>query len=214
MSTKTYYMRVPPNDIEDPDEKLFGVQQFSNVTWWNNNNKKSILGLYRYDDSTPFANLVLMSSNDNATLSNSTEITMVTDVYEQWIGDDEGELVMTLHGLQKGAEITAYFDEGVYKDDIEEGDLIRYATNSAGYIGVYEKIYDQSENTVLWNMTGTADEYTSNTVPSANLRYTFGYVNSLYNAPYTDGLNSVISTGRKPDEAEAVSYTHLTLPTT
>ena len=73
-----------------------------------------------------------MSSNDNATLSNSTEITMVTDVYEQWIGDDEGELVMTLHGLQKGAEITAYFDEGVYKDDIEEGDLIRYATNSAG----------------------------------------------------------------------------------
>ena len=51
-------------------------------------------------------------------------------------------------------------------------------------------------------MTGTADEYTSNTVPSANLRYTFGYVNSLYNAPYTDGLNSVISTGRKPDEAE------------
>lgn len=202
MSTKTYYMRVPPNDIEDPDEKLFGVQQFSNVTWWNNNNKKSILGLYRYDDSTPFANLVLMSSNDNATLSNSTEITMVTDVYEQWIGDDEGELVMTLHGLQKGAEITAYFDEGVYKDDIEEGDLIRYATNSAGYIGVYEKIYDQSENTVLWNMTGTADEYTSNTVPSANLRYTFGYVNSLYNAPYTDGLNSVISTGRKPDEAE------------
>ena len=100
-------------------------------------------------------NLVLMSSNDNATLSNSTEITMVTDVYEQWIGDDEGELVMTLHGLQKGAEITAYFDEGVYKDDIEEGDLIRYATNSAGYIGVYEKIYDQSENTVLWNMTGT-----------------------------------------------------------
>ena len=43
-------------------------------------------------------------------------------------------------------------------------------------------------------MTGTADEYTSNTVPSANLRYTFGYVNSLYNAPYTDGLNSVIST--------------------
>lgn len=202
MSTKTYYMRVPPNDIEDPDEKLFGVQQFSNVTWWNNNNKKSILGLYRYDDSTPFANLVLMSSNDNATLSNSTEITMVTDVYEQWIGDDEGELVMTLHGLQKGAEITAYFDESVYKDDIEEGDLIRYATNSAGYIGVYEKIYDQSENTVLWNMTGTADEYTSNTVPSANLRYTFGYVNSLYNAPYTDGLNSVISTGRKPDEAE------------
>ena len=202
MSTKTYYMRVPPNDIEDPDEKLFGVQQFSNVTWWNNNNKKSILGLYRYDDSTPFANLVLMSSNDNATLSNSTEITMVTDVYEQWIGDDKGELVMTLHGLQKGAEITAYFDEGVYKDDIEEGDLIRYATNSAGYIGVYEKIYDQSENTVLWNMTGTADEYTSNTVPSANLRYTFGYVNSLYNAPYTDGLNSVISTGRKPDEAE------------
>ena len=202
MSTKTYYMRVPPNNVENPDEKLFGVQQFSNVTWWNNNNKKSILGLYRYDDSTPFANLVLMSSNDNATLSNSTEITMVTDVYEQWIGDDEGELVMTLHGLQKGAEITAYFDEGVYKDDIEEGDLIRYATNSAGYIGVYEKIYDQSENTVLWNMTGTADEYTSNTVPSANLRYTFGYVNSLYNAPYTDGLNSVISTGRKPDEAE------------
>lgn len=202
MSTKTYYMRVPPNNVENPDEKLFGVQQFSNVTWWNNNNKKSILGLYRYDDSTPFANLVLMSSNDNATLSNSTEITMVTDVYEQWIGDDKGELVMTLHGLQKGAEITAYFDEGVYKDDIEEGDLIRYATNSAGYIGVYEKIYDQSENTVLWNMTGTADEYTSNTVPSANLRYTFGYVNSLYNAPYTDGLNSVISTGRKPDEAE------------
>lgn len=132
MSTKTYYMRVPPNNVENPDEKLFGVQQFSNVTWWNNNNKKSILGLYRYDDSTPFANLVLMSSNDNATLSNSTEITMVTDVYEQWIGDDKGELVMTLHGLQKGAEITAYFDEGVYKDDIEEGDLIRYATNSAG----------------------------------------------------------------------------------
>ncbi len=62
---------------------------------------KSILGLYRYDDSTLFANLVLMSSNDNATLSNSTEITMVTDVYEQWIGDDEGELVMTLHGLQR-----------------------------------------------------------------------------------------------------------------
>ena len=29
MSTKTYYMRVPPNDIEDPDEKAFGVQQFS-----------------------------------------------------------------------------------------------------------------------------------------------------------------------------------------
>lgn len=83
-------------------KSFFGVQQFSNVTWWNNNNKKSILGLYRYDDSTPFANLVLMSSNDNATLSNSTEITMVTDVYEQWIGDDEGELVMTLHGLQKG----------------------------------------------------------------------------------------------------------------
>lgn len=202
ISTKTYYMRVPPKNIKNPDERLFGVQEFSNVTWWNNNNNKSILGLYRYDDSTPFANLVLMSSSDNATLSNTTEITMVTDVYKQWIGDDDGELVLTLHGLQKGAEVTAYFDDGVYKDDIEEGDLIRYATNSSGYIGVYEKIYDQSENTVLWNMTGTADEYTSNTVPSANLRYTFGYVNSLYNAPYTDGLNSVISTGREPDVAE------------
>ena len=202
MSAKTYYMRVPPENIINPDERLFGVQEFSNVTWWNNNNNKSILGLYRYDDSTPFANLVLMSSSDNASLSNSTEVTMVTDVYRQWIGGDDGELVMTLRGLQKGAEVTAYFDDGVYKDDIEEGDLIRYATNSAGYIGVYEKIYDQSEDTVLWNMTGTADEYTSNTVPSASLRYTFGYVNSLYNAPYTDGLNSVISTGRKPDEAE------------
>ena len=63
---------------------------------------------------------------------------MVTDVYEQWIGDDEGELVMTLHGLQKGAEITAYFDEGVYKDDIEEGDLIRYATNSSAVPVIFQ----------------------------------------------------------------------------
>ena len=202
LSAKTYYMRVPPENIESPDEKLFGVQEFSSVTWWNNNNNKSILGLYRYDDSTPFADLVLMSSSDNASLSNSTEITMVTDVYEQWIGDDDGELVLTLHGYRKGSEVTAYFDEDVYKNDIEEGDLIRFATNSAGRIGVYEKIYDQSEDTALWNMTGTADEYTSNTTPSAGLRYTFGYVNSLYNAPYTDGLNSVISTGRTPETAE------------
>lgn len=202
LSAKTYYMRVPPENVEKPDERLFGVQEFSNVTWWNNNNNKSILGLYRYDDSTPFANLVLMSSSDNATLSNSTEVTMVTDIYEQWIGDDDGELVMTLHGYRRGAEVTAYFDEGVYKDDVEEGDLIRFATNSAGRIGAYEKIYDQSEDTVLWSMTGTADEYTSNSVPAANLRYTFGYVNNLYNAPYTDGLNSVISTGRNPDTAE------------
>ena len=127
---------------------------------------------------------------------------MVTDVYEQWIGDDDGELVLTLHGYRKGSEVTAYFDEDVYKNDIEEGDLIRFATNSAGRIGVYEKIYDQSEDTALWNMMGTADEYTSNTTPSAGLRYTFGYVNSLYNAPYTDGLNSVISTGRTPETAE------------
>lgn len=202
LSTKTYYMRVPPENVENPDKRLFGVQEFSNVTWWNNNNNKSILGLYRYDDSTPFANLVLMSSSDNASLSNSTEVTMVTDIYEQWIGDDDGELVMTLHGYRRGAEVTAYFDEDVYQDDIEEGDLVRFATNSAGRIGVYEKIYDQSEDKVLWSMTGTADEYTSNTVPAANLRYTFGYVNSLYNAPYTDGLNSVISTGRNPDISE------------
>lgn len=202
LSTKTYYMRVPPENVENPDTRLFGVQEFSNVTWWNNNNNKSILGLYRYDDSTPFANLVLMSSSDNASLSNSTEITMVSDIYEEWIGDDDGELVMTLHGYRRGVEVTAYFDEDVYQDDIEEGDLVRFATNSAGRIGVYEKIYDQSEDKVLWSMTGTADEYTSNTVPAANLRYTFGYVNSLYNAPYTDGLNSVISTGRNPDISE------------
>ena len=199
VSSKTYYMRVPSENIADPDESLFGVQAFSNVTWWNDNNAKSILGLYSYDDSTPFADILLVAGSENATLNNTVELTMVDKIYQQLVGDRE---LTALHGLQKGLEVTAYFDSGVYQNDIEVGDLVRFATTSAGYIGKYEKIYDASEDKVMWSMSGTADEYTSNTTPNANLRYTFGYVNKLYNAPFSDGLNTVVVTGRDPQTAE------------
>lgn len=203
LSANTYYMRVPPESDPSPDTTLFGCQPFSAVTWYNTNGSKYIMGLYKTNDDTPYADVLIVSNTEGASLTNQTEVTMVSSVKTE-IGPDD-TVVTAIHGYRRGNEVTAYIEDGVYKNDIETGDLIRFATNVRGYVGDYEIVYDQSEDKVMWTMGSTADEYTNNiSSATAGLRYVFGYVNDLYIAPYTTGLNSVLQVGREPGETDDI----------
>lgn len=202
LSGNTYYMRVPDNEEDLNDATMFGCQTFSNVTWYNSNIVRSILGLYKYDDSTPFADLLLVKSSDSSALTNQTEVTMVSSVTDE-VGPG-GSVVTGIHGYRRGVEVTAYIESDKYRNDVETGDLIRFATDVRGYVADYEIVYDLSEDKVLWAADGTGNPYTSNATASAGLRYTFGYVNRLYIAPYTTGLNSVIEIGSTPGVTEDI----------
>lgn len=48
LSKNTYYMRVPASGSDFRDETLFGCQPFGNVTWFNTDTTKNILGLYKF----------------------------------------------------------------------------------------------------------------------------------------------------------------------
>lgn len=203
LSVNTYYMRVPPESDPNPDSSLFGCQPFSAVTWYNTNGSKYILGLYKTNDDTPYSDILLVSNTEGATLTNQTELTMVSSV-NYAIGPDE-TAVTAIHGYRRGNEVTAYVEDSVYRNDVGEGDIIRFATDVRGYVGDYEIVYDCSEDKVMWSMGSTADEYTNNTsTVSAGLRYVFGYVNDLYIAPYTTGLNSVLQVGKNPGETDDI----------
>ena len=213
LSGGTYYMRVPSENASVSDKTLFGCQTFSNVTWYNSNASKSILGLYKFNDDTPYSDIMVVENTDGAVLSNQTEITVVSSVYSQ-IGPD-GTAVTAIHGYRRGNEVTAYVPDDVYKNDVETGDIIRFASNVNGLASVYELVYDYSEDKVMWDTsTSTANEYTSNTAPVGGLRYVFGYVNDLYIAPYTTGLNSVIQVGSMPDTVEDIYQTNTSASST
>ena len=200
LSNNTYYMRVPPETMENPSKELFGCQTFKNVTWYNSNGSKSILGLYKFDDTTPYADLLLVQNTDGTTLTNQTEITVVSSVNEA-VGAD-GEVVTEIRGYRRGNEVTAFIPKDLYNNDVETGDIIRFATNVKGYVGAYEVVYDYNEDDVKWAMSSTANKYTSNTSSAGGLRYTFGYINNLYLAPYSSGLNSVLQIGPTADSVE------------
>ncbi|MBP3360669.1 MAG: hypothetical protein J6N52_07450 [Clostridia bacterium] len=203
LSNNTYYMRVPPENDPNPDDSLFGCQPFSAVTWYNTNGSRSILGLYKTNDDTPYTDILLVSNTEGTTLTNQTELTMVSSVNAA-IGPDD-TAVTAIHGYRRGNEVTAYVEDSVYRNDVETGDIIRFATDVRGYVGDYEIVYDRSEDKVMWKQGSTADEYTNNTSAVASgLRYVFGYVNDLYIAPYTTGLNSVIQVGKNPGETDDI----------
>lgn len=202
LSGNTYYMRVPDKEEDLSDTTMFGCQTFSNVTWYNSNTSRSLLGLYKFDDSTPFADLLLVKSSDSAALTNQTEVTMVSSVADE-IGPG-GSVVTGIRGFRRGVEVTAYIEKDKYRNDVETGDLIRFATDVRGYVADYEIVYDLSEDKVLWAADGSGNPYTSNISVSGGLRYTFGYVNRLYIAPYTTGLNSVIEIGSTPGVTEDI----------
>ena len=65
-------------------------------------------------------------------------------------------------------------------------------------------MYDYSEDKTSWE-DETGDKYT---YVKGGLRYTFGYVNNLYIAPYTTGLNSVLQIGSSPDVIENTYQTN------
>ena len=197
VSNKTYYMRVPMESVSKPDELLFGCQPFSNVTWYNSNGEKNIMGLYKFRDDTPYADIMLVQNTDTASLTNQTEITVISSINESVSA--EGDSVVEVHGYRRGNEVTAYILKEDYRGELEEGDIFRFATDIRGYAGAYELVYDYSEDKVMWEQGSNANEYTSNiSSATSGLRYTFGYVNNLYLAPYSSGVNSLLQIGPEP----------------
>lgn len=197
VSNKTYYMRVPAENTSETDELLFGCQTFGNVTWYNSNGEKNIMGLYKFTDNTPYADIMLVQNTDRASLTNQTEITVVSSVKESVSAD--GDSVIEVHGYRRGNEVTAYILKEDYKVELEEGDIFRFATDIRGYAGAYEQVYDYSEDKVMWEHGSNANDYTSNiSSATSGLRYTFGYVNNLYLAPYSSGVNSLLQIGPEP----------------
>lgn len=197
VSNKTYYMRVPMESVSKPDELLFGCQPFSNVTWYNSNGEKNIMGLYKFRDDTPYADIMLVQNTDAAYLTNQTEITVISSVEESISAD--GDSLVEVHGYRRGNEVTAYILKEDYRGELEEGDIFRFATDIRGYVGAYELVYDYSEDKVMWEHGNNANDYTSNiSSATSGLRYTFGYVNDLYLAPYSSGVNSLLQIGPEP----------------
>lgn len=202
LSNNTYYMRVPGENDDTNDKALFGCQSFKNVTWYNQDASKNILGLYKFNDDTPYADVLVVPNSDGSTLTNQTEITVVSSISKK-TGPD-GDPTYAVHGYCRGNEVTAYIPESDYKNDIGEGDIIRFATNIYGLAKSYEIVYDYSEDKTSWE-DETGDKYT---YVKGGLRYTFGYVNNLYIAPYTTGLNSVLQIGSSPDVIENTYQTN------
>ena len=197
VSNKTYYMRVPMESESKTDELLFGCQPFSNVTWYNSNGEKNIMGLYKFKDDTPYADIMLVQNTDTASLTNQTEITVISSIKESVSAD--GDNVVEVHGYRRGNEVTAYILQENYRGELEVGDIFRFATDIKGYAGAYELVYDYSEVKVMWEQGSNANEYTSNiSSATSGLRYTFGYVNNLYLAPYSSGVNSLLQIGPEP----------------
>ncbi len=204
LSKNTYYMRVPSDVSDFRDETLFGCQTFNNVTWFNTDTTKYILGLYKFDDDTPYSDILLVSNTDGNTLTTQTEITVVSSVANE-IGPD-GDVVTAVRGYRRGSETVAYFPTKIYKNDIEEGDIIRFANNVNGLVSDYEVVYDYSLDKVKWDTSADSSTEEAQQLKYTNLNvrksndpvYKFGYVNTLYVAPYTSGLNSVLQIGAVP----------------
>ncbi len=208
LSKNTYYMRVPASGSDFRDETLFGCQPFGNVTWFNTDTTKNILGLYKFDDDTPYADILLVSNTDGNSLTTQTEITVVSSVTKT-LGPD-GDAVTAVRGYRRGSEAVAYFPREIYKNDIEEGDIIRFANNVNGLVSDYEVVYDYSLDKVKWDDSTdpSSEEAQQLKYTNSNVRgpkdplYKFGYVNTLYAAPYSSGLNSVLQIGAVPGETQ------------
>lgn len=208
LSKNTYYMRVPASGSDFRDETLFGCQPFGNVTWFNTDTTKNILGLYKFDDDTPYADILLVSNTDGNSLTTQTEITVVSSVTKT-LGPD-GDAVTAVRGYRRGSEAVAYFPREIYKNDIEEGDIIRFANNVNGLVSDYEVVYDYSLDKVKWDDSTdpSSEEAQQLKYTNSNVRgpkdplYKFGYVNTLYVAPYSSGLNSVLQIGAVPGETQ------------
>lgn len=210
VSNNTYYIKVPKNDADIFDESFYGCQPFKNITWWNRDATHSeVLGLYKFRDDTPYVDIILVESSGSATIQNTTEVTVVSSVSTEV--DSEGKNVYAVHGYQRGNEVTAYIPKELYEQngtELDIGDIFRFETDNKGYATAYRLVYDWSEDDVQWDEEGEdeyvasngADSYSNRpTNHAAGVRYTFGYVNKLYLAPYSSGENSLLQIGSEPD---------------
>lgn len=206
VNDNTYYMRVPSASSDIDDEDLYGCQKFSAVTWYNQNTTRSILGLYKFDDSTPYADLLLVENTDGTKLTNQTEITVVSSIKKSRGPDDD--FVTNIFGYRRGVEVNCFIEDSVYRDDVGVGDIIRFVTDVHGYVSDYEIVYDVdggNGGNVSWDYSDNASHYSNNlSTPSASLRYTLGYVNNLYIAPYANSLRSLIEIGSTPGVTEDI----------
>ena len=204
LSKNTYYMRVPSSASDFEDKTLFGCQTFNNVTWFNTDATKYILGLYKFDDSTPYSDILLVSNTDGTTLTTQTELTVVSSVSMELGPDDE--VVLAVRGYRRGNEAVGYIPLDMYNNDIEEGDIIRFVNNVRGLVSDYEVVYDYNQDKVKWDTSvdPSTDEAKQLKYSNLDVRgtndpvYKFGYVNTLFIAPYTSGLNSVLQIGALP----------------
>ena len=143
--------------------------------------KNYTVTMYKYDDSTWFADFVVVEEEAVKTPPEFSDVILVTDLNIMLNGDYE--IMYALTGIERNNIITEYIRPGVSVDEIEKGDIISVSKDANGNIDFIRKDFDFSSKTL-------SPEF-ANLAVGHNRKYDFGPVLSKYKSDNVNDMSIV-----------------------
>lgn len=152
---------VPEETEENPDENRFRI---TNKSFFAKSDTYKI-SAYKTNLTHPYAEVIVLRSDSVGIITDGNDIFLVDEILEVAKGD--GFAGKALKGLERGYVKELYVADNVIDpvglsiDDLERGDIIRYAVDHNGEICTWDKLYDCGTNTTIgWSKTlNSANSY-------------------------------------------------------
>lgn len=204
-STVTFHVPSNNGQITTEGEGLFSI---GNATSMTNNTDLSV-SIYKYDDASPYADIVVVENADfaRATMKNTTYL--INDMRRRLTADKD-ETVTAMNVLSDASDMVSeiLISDYVYLQFAEDnevmvneedvgkylspGDIIQMGTslvtkNGENIYRYLRVLYDYSEDRTYWSTDADKHKYENktynewlNAASDDKYRFTFGYIDSLH----------------------------------
>ena len=154
MYRDTVVFVVPDESIENPEENRFMV---TNKSFFSKSGAYKI-SAYKTDLTHPYTEAIVVRSDAVSTITDGNDIFLVDEILE--VAKEDGTTGIVLKGMERGYVKEVFVadnvidPEGLTVDELERGDIIRYAVDHNKEICIWEKLYDCGTNaTIGWSKT-------------------------------------------------------------
>lgn|GEM_PF-3416435 len=212
INDKTIIFVVPADNVKNDREEMYRITNKS----WLASSKTYIIDSFKYNDNSPYAEVVVVKTTSDSLIATSTMLTLVSRVTK--VVNSDGAETVQITGLRNGAVVKEIVSEQVsvirYESstndkgekeikkvvreisandlDIEEGDVVRLAVNAKNEVDAIEIVFDISEDDSPAPVEGSSSAF------NAEFRLDYAYVSEKFIPSYNQtGLMCILKLGKK-----------------